>query len=194
MTIILHTPRLVLLPMTLPMVEAVMSGRREEAEAIAGARLPGTWPGRTLIERAFTASLDEIRVDPARRLWGDRLMITREGEPRVAGSVVFHGEPGDDGIAEVAYGVEERSQGCGYATEATEASVRWALAQPGVHVVRATTLPWHRASLRVLEKLGMARCGTREHDVLGELLVFEIRRPPAREAGEKDAGEGARNG
>jgi ribosomal-protein-alanine N-acetyltransferase len=191
MTIILHTPRLVLMPMTLPMVEAVMSGRREEAEAIAGARLPEAWPGRALIERAFTASLDEIRSDPPTRLWGDRLMIAKEGEPRVVGSVVFHGKPGDDGIAEVAYGVEERSQGLGLATEATLASVRWALTQPDVHVVRATTLPWHRASIRVIEKLGMTRCGTREHDLLGELLVFEVR---GADLGETTAAEGARNG
>ncbi len=169
---ILVTPRLELVPFTLPMVEAVMLGRREDAERIANARLPPAWPNRALIERAFTASLENIRADPARRLWGDRMMLSRDGERRVLGSVVFHGAPGDDGVVEIAYGVEEGSQGMGYATEATRASVEWALAQPDVRVVKATTFAWHVASLRVIEKLGMQAAGTRDHDMLGEMLVF----------------------
>src|SRR5215467_7615109 len=124
---LLRTPRLELVPITLPMVEAVMRGARAEAEAIAGARLPDAWPGPALIERAFTASLDDIRADPDRRLWGDRLIIERRGEAErgsfIVGSVVFHGAPEADGVVEVAYGVEEASQGKGYATEATRASV-----------------------------------------------------------------------
>jgi RimJ/RimL family protein N-acetyltransferase len=173
----LRTPRLSLEEISLEMVEAIMVGRREDAERIAEARLPATWPNRALIERAFTASLDEIRADPATRLWGDRLVIVQGGgERRVIGSVVFHGRPGADGIAEVAYGVEDESQGQGIATEATSACVRWALSQDGVVAVRATTLPWHFASLRVIQKVGMTQVETRDHELLGELLVFEVRR------------------
>lgn len=171
---VLRTPRLELVPFTLPMVEAVMAGRREEAEEIAGARLPHAWPGAALIERAFSASLERIRADPARRLWGDRLMVLPEATRVIVGSVVFHGKPDDaEGIAEVAYGVDEASQGRGYATEATRAAVEWALAEPEVRAVQATTAVWHRASLRVIQKVGMHQVGTREHDMLGELLVFE---------------------
>jgi RimJ/RimL family protein N-acetyltransferase len=174
---VLRTSRLSLEPITLPMVEAVMLGRREDAERVANARLPEAWPNRALIERAYTASLDEIRADPERRLWGDRLMIVTEpGDRKVVGSIVFHGRPGDDGIAEVAYGVEESSRSQGLATEATGACVKWALEQEGVVAVRATTHPWHLASLRVIQKIGMTQAGTREHELLGELLVFEARR------------------
>jgi len=173
---VLLTTRLELVPMTLEMVEAVILGRRDDAERIANARLPSAWPNRALVERAFTTSLDAIRADPARRLWGDRMILTREGERRVLGSVVFHGKPGDDGVVEVAYGVEDASQGQGYATEATLASVEWALAEPGVRVVQATTFAWHRPSLRVIEKVGMVHVGTRDHELMGELLVFERRR------------------
>jgi ribosomal-protein-alanine N-acetyltransferase len=189
---VLHTSRLTLLPITLSVVEAIMLGRREDAEALIGARLPDAWPNRALIERAFCASLDRIREDPDARLWGDRVMITRatavpaesgtmsldlEG-PRVVGSVVFHGAPDGDGQVEVAYGVEEDSQLRGYATEAVRASVEWALADPRVCVVRATTPPWHMASRRVLEKVGMRAVGTREHELLGDLLEYERRPDP----------------
>ena len=169
------TERLVLVPITVEMVEAVVAGDRARAESLAGARLPEAWPGRALVERAFSADLDAIRGDPERRLWGDRLMIARD-EPRIVGSVIFHGRPEAGGVAEVGYGVERESQGRGFATEATRACIDWALAQEGCAAVQAVTYPWHRASLRVIEKVGMKQVGTREHDLFGELLVFERRR------------------
>ncbi len=163
------------MPITLEIVEAVFTGNRAHVERVVEATVPEAWPGRALVERAFSASLDLIRENPDVRLWGDRLMIMREGPRRIIGSVIFHGKPGEDGIAEVGYGVEAESQGLGIATEGTRASVDWALAQPGIHMVRATTPPWHRASIRVLEKSGFACVGTEEHETLGEISVFERR-------------------
>ncbi len=163
------------MPISLEIVEAVFSGNRAHVERVADAQVPEAWPGRALVERAFSASLDRIRENPEVRLWGDRLMIMREGPRRIIGSVIFHGLPGEDGVAEVGYGVEAESQGLGIATEGTRASVDWALAQPGVRMVRATTPPWHRASIRVLEKSGFSCVGTEDHEALGEVSVFERR-------------------
>jgi [ribosomal protein S5]-alanine N-acetyltransferase len=178
MTVIL-TPRLALEPITLPVVEATFRGDRAAIEDLLRAKIPESWPGRALIERAFSASLEAIRADPSRRLWGDRLMLTRtdegEGTRLVVGSVIFHGHP-EDGVAEVGYGVEERWQRQGYASEATRACVEWALDQPGIRCVTATTPPWHAASIRVLERSGLLRTGTEEHEILGEVLRFERRR------------------
>ncbi len=172
---VLVTKRLELVPVTVSLVEAVLVGDRARTEEILGAACPVAWPNRALIERAFYASLDLIRRDPTRRLWGDRVMITRDGPRRVVGSVVFHGAPDGDGTVEVAYGVEEDSQRKGYATEATSTSVEWALEQPGVHCVRAATPPWHVASQKVLERCGLARVGERESP-LGDLWEYERRR------------------
>ena len=48
----------------------------------------------------------------------------------------------------------------GLAAEADPlACVDWALAQPGIHAVQATTFPWHEASLGVIRRLGMAPAG-----------------------------------
>jgi len=170
----LVTARLRLVPITLPIVEAVVRGDRAAAEAEVGARLPDAWPNEDLIARAFPFSLDAIRADPDVRLWGDSLVLPKDDPPRIIGSVVFHGLP-PDGIAEVGYGVEESSRGVGLATEATLACVEWALAQPGISAVRATTFPWHAASLAVIRKCGMVPAGTRPHDLFGDLLVFERR-------------------
>ena len=86
--------------MTLAMVEAVMLGRREASEELAHAQMPDRWPNRELIERAFPVTLDDLRADPAARLWGARVMVADVPSRRVVGSIVFHGQPGPDGIAE----------------------------------------------------------------------------------------------
>lgn len=170
----LFTERLRLVPITVPLVEAVLDANRQRAEEILGAECPHAWPNRALVERAFYASIDAIKSAPHVRLWGDRVMITRHGAPRVVGSVVFHGAPMADGAVEVAYGVEEDSQRKGYATEATRASVEWALEQADVRVVRAATPVWHVASQKVLTSCGLVRVGERDSP-LGDLWEFERR-------------------
>jgi RimJ/RimL family protein N-acetyltransferase len=172
----LFTERLDLVPLTLPVAEAVLLGQRERTEELLGARLPNAWPGRALVERAFSASLELIRSSPETKLWGNRVMITRAKERRVVGSIIFHGAPGRDGIVEIAYGVEQESQMKGYAKEAVLASVAWALEKPAMVAVRATTPPWHIASRRVLAHAGLAVIGTELSDAFGELLLYERRR------------------
>jgi RimJ/RimL family protein N-acetyltransferase len=170
----LLTKRLRLLPITLEAIEAVLDHDKPRAEAVVGARFPPAWPNDQLLDVGFPYSRAAIRAAPEIRLWGDSLVLLRD-EPLVVGSVVFHGLP-SDGIAEVGYGIEEGSRGNGLASEATHACVEWALTQPGIVAVQATTFPWHVASLGVIRHLGMRQIATREHDTLGELLVFE-RRP-----------------
>src|SRR5512134_13239 len=70
------TERLDLVSITLPMVEAVLRGDRAGAEALVGAEFPVDWPGEQLIARAFPCSIEAIRADPRKRLWGDTLLVT----------------------------------------------------------------------------------------------------------------------
>jgi RimJ/RimL family protein N-acetyltransferase len=170
----IFTPRLELMPLTLKAVTALLESRpRKEIEALIGAELPWTWPSRALVDQFFGTSIEEIRKNPRKRLWGDRLMTTRHEPRQVIGSIVFHGYPSEDGRCEVAYGVEDASQGRGYATEALAACIDWALTQPECRIVRATTTAWHRASKRLLEKLGM-RLVASTTDGGSEMLVYEI--------------------
>ncbi len=53
----------------------------------------------------------------------------------------------------------EEYQGQGYATEAVESVVAWALKQSGVYRVEAETDPENKKSQRVLEKCGFAPIG-----------------------------------
>ena len=170
----LETARLRLIPISLDAIEAVLDHDKPRAERIVGASFPPGWPNDPLLDVGFPYSRAAIRACPEVRLWGDSLVVLRD-EPRVVGSVVFHGHP-KDGVAEVGYSIEDGSRGNGLATEATRACVEWALAQAGVAAVQATTFPWHIASLGVIRKIGMMPIGSRDHDTLGELLVFERRK------------------
>lgn len=170
----LVTPRLRLVPVTVEAIEAVLDHDKPRAEAVVGARFPDAWPNDELVASGFPYSREAIRAAPEIRLWGDSLVVLKD-EPRIIGSVVFHGHPAD-GVAEVGYSIEEGSRGQGLASEATRACVEWALAQEGIAAVQATTFEWHLASLGVIRKLGMTQIGVRDHDTLGELLVFERRR------------------
>src|SRR5262249_58313982 len=117
----LVTERLRLVPITLEAIEAVLDGDKPRAEALVGAKFPRGWPDDPLLDVGFPYSRAAIRAAPDVRLWGDSLVILRS-EPRVVGSVVFHGRPAD-GIAEIGYAIEERARGIGLASEATRACV-----------------------------------------------------------------------
>ena len=65
----------------------------------------------------------------------------------------------DDGSVEIGYGITEEYQGKGYATEAVEAVIVWALEQPGVRQVEAETEQDNKKSQRVLEKCGFSPLG-----------------------------------
>jgi RimJ/RimL family protein N-acetyltransferase len=62
-------------------------------------------------------------------------------------------------VVEIAYGVAPGYQGRGYATEAAEALVAYALGSGRVRTVRAHTLPKANPSTRVLEKCGFKCLG-----------------------------------
>jgi ribosomal-protein-alanine N-acetyltransferase len=170
----LVTARLRLVPITLDGILAVLDHDKQRAEAIVGAAFPSTWPSDELLVSGFPYSRDAIRASPDVRLWGDSLVLLKDAS-RVIGSVVFHGHP-SDGVAEVGYSIEESHRSNGYAIEATRACVEWALAEPGIEAVQATTFEWHLASLGVIRGVGMQQVAVRDHDTLGSLLVFERRR------------------
>ncbi len=149
------------------------------AEHLIGAEFPTKWPGRALVERAFCCPIETLRKNPEHSLWGGRAMVLRHGDPWVIGSVITSGAPNERAELSIGYGVETASQGQGYATEAVERVVRWALEDANVDAVTANTFPWNRASIRVLEKAGMELVATDDHDMLGEMLCYERRRTRA---------------
>jgi ribosomal-protein-alanine N-acetyltransferase len=85
------------------------------------------------------------------------------------------GPPDEDCAVEAGYTLYESARGRGLASAALRLVIRIALARPGVTALRASVPPEHADSLRVAERAGLERIGTRPHDELGTVVVLEIR-------------------
>ena len=111
-----------------------------------------------------------LREDPGSIGYWVWLATLADGTAVAAGG--FGGRPGRTERLTVGYHVDEAHRGEGYATELLNLLSEWALAQPGVKLVRATIKPENAPSLRVAEKAGFQPAGRTRTDEDGELLVF----------------------
>jgi RimJ/RimL family protein N-acetyltransferase len=142
----LNTDRLILRLITAEDIAAVMEDRRQPSWA---PDFPS--PG----DREIAGLLSRIGVPAgAGAHFGHRLVLERKSE-LVIGGVGFFGPP-ENGRVEIGYGIVESWRCRGYATEAVVAMLQFALTQPRVTEVIATTDPGNTASLRVLEKSGLS--------------------------------------
>ena len=110
------------------------------------------------MKAAYREMLQGALDHPEQWEWYAIWIIERKDGCKV-GDLCFKGR-NDDGSVEIGYGILPEYQGRGYATEAVEAMVSWALCQSGVRRVEAETEPDNKASQRVLEKCGFLPTGT----------------------------------
>lgn len=110
------------------------------------------------LKQAYREMLHGCLDHPEQWDWYAIWLITREDGTHI-GDLSFKGlHP--DGSVEIGYGIDPAFWGNGYATEAVDAAVRWALEQPGVIRAEAETDPNNAASQRVLTKCGFLPTGT----------------------------------
>lgn len=105
--------------------------------------------------------------------WGI-FAILRSRDGMALGSIGFHGPPDDNGLVEIGYDLSPSARGAGWATDAARLLAAWALTDPEVRTVLATTEPGNLPSQRVLERVGFTRVADRE-----PLLAFEVTDPAA---------------
>jgi [ribosomal protein S5]-alanine N-acetyltransferase len=94
-------------------------------------------------------------VDP----WIHGFKVRHRITDSAVGTCGFKAPPDDEGMVEIAYGVDEAYRGKGYATEAAAALTKYAMESGAVRLVRAHTLPEPNASTRVLTKCGFRKIG-----------------------------------
>lgn len=98
--------------------------------------------------------LEQLERDPNLAGWMAWYWIYEtSGASHLVGGGGFKGAP-VQGAVEIGHETRPCLRGRGFATEAVGAQVAWALEQPGVHRVLSETEAGHRASIRVLRKLG----------------------------------------
>ena len=175
-SLVLMTERLELAPLTVTALEALILGDGRRLAEQTGARFPDPVVAPPLMEDALPFIRDRLHEDPSAAGWWAWLIVSSSTREAV-GSAGFGGRPDADGAVVVGYAVYPAFEGQGLATEAVQALVGWALDRPGVTAIRATIPDGHTRSLRVAEKLGMRQVGTEQDDKIGEILVFELRRP-----------------
>jgi [ribosomal protein S5]-alanine N-acetyltransferase len=134
---------------------------------VIGAHVPETWPGadflRMLPRIAEGVEETSSGAEPTR-------LVVHAADETLIGETGFHGPPDASGTVEVGYSILPAYRGRGFATEATRALIRAALARPEVRRVTAECLDDNHASLRVLEKLQLRQVGS-----AGGTLRFELR-------------------
>src|SRR5919205_3750961 len=78
------------------------------------------------------AWLDALRKSTETNPWQHGFFIVDREQSCIVGTAGFKGPPDPDGVVEIAYGVAPEFQGRGYATEAANALVEFALADASV--------------------------------------------------------------
>ena len=174
----LHSRRMDLRPLDADALDALAAGDQTRLEAAAGAQFP-----RPLLPLEHFADYLDLFREQMRRprpedVWWFWALVVR-GAGEAAGIVGLPGGPDDAGRLSVGYAVYPPHRGRGYASEAVEAVVAWALRQPGIMAVRATVGVGNAASLRVATKAGMRAVGAGRDAVEGQVVRFERRRVSA---------------
>jgi [ribosomal protein S5]-alanine N-acetyltransferase len=171
--------RLELVSMSPGFIDAVLEGRRDEAESLAGIALPDGWPDAH--DRRFLAfRLRQLREQPELEPWFVYgVVLPEDGRPMI-GHAGFHGPPGvnavkaDDAV-EVGYSIFEPYRRRGYATEVVRALIEWAAREHAIARFIASISPDNAPSLALVRRLGFREVGAHWDEEDGEELEFELR-------------------
>jgi RimJ/RimL family protein N-acetyltransferase len=173
---VIETPRLSLLPITPAFLEACLAKDLETASAIIGLRLEHDWVPK---ESTLQMRLDQLREGVTLQPWLLRGIALRKEEVLI-GYIGFHGPPGDEALrsyapdgVEIGYTVSPHYRRRGYATEACQGLMKWALETYGVSSFVLSISPENEPSLGVARKLGFEKVGSQidEEDGIEDIYL-----------------------
>ena len=171
----LTTRRLELLPFTPDAIDALLAGDAALLHQLTGVTFPAPLQPPPLMEGLLPRVRDQLRAAPDTSGWWTWLAVDRMSR-EVTGALGFGGPPDADGAVMIGYATYAGAAQHGFATEATEALVTWALSQPGVQRVCASIPPDNRGARRVAEKVGMRIAGTVWEEEIDDVLLYEVKR------------------
>lgn len=166
------TPRLELVSLGPPFLDALLAGRPFIAEGIGGLSLPRGWPDEH-DRRFLELRLNQMNSDPDSQQWLVRAMVSRRDALRpMIGHIGFHGAP-QEGVVEMGYTVFAQYRRQGYAEEAVLEMMRWAHEEHGIGRFRVSISPDNAPSLALAAKLGFEQTGEQMDPEDGLEYVFE---------------------
>jgi RimJ/RimL family protein N-acetyltransferase len=173
----ISTPRLELVSMSVPFMEALAARDLEAAEREIGATVT-PWLAEEL-QDFLRYRLAQLAAESSIRRWLGRAIVLTDddGKRHVIGSIGFHGPPDPKGRLEVGYSIDPGYRRRGYAIEAVRALLDWAAAQ-GIRRFIASVSPDNAASRGLIDQLGFVQTGSHIDEIDGLELEFEADWPP----------------
>jgi RimJ/RimL family protein N-acetyltransferase len=170
-----ETARLVLAPLSADAIAALLEGDEARLATLTGYAFPLPLRPPPLMAEVLPLVRDQLMSNPASLGWWTWLTVDRATR-QVTGAIGFGGPPDAEGAVMIGYSTYPGAAHRGFATEATDALVRWALAQPGVRRVCASIPPDNVPARRVAEKVGMRIAGTVWEEEIDDVLLYEKKR------------------
>jgi RimJ/RimL family protein N-acetyltransferase len=147
---VIQTARLDLVPLALPIAAAIVAGVRPPGVRWAlGYPTDGTLIGAGLIVTAHNKGHDLGPFGTYQVIYRDRDVIV--------GDCGFEGPPNSEGEIRIAVGTAISQRRRGYAREAAQGLIRWALERDDIVRVIADTARTNAPSIGVMETAGMRR-------------------------------------
>lgn len=147
------TNRLLIITFEVEMIKALAEGA-EQLEKLIPYRVPADYP-MDVYKQFFPYKIERFTQHPEENMW-EGLIVHQESQT-VIGDIGFKSGPNERGEINLGYSILPRYQGKGYATESAAGMVGWGLEQPGVSKITAACSPENSASIRVLQKAGLAQ-------------------------------------
>lgn len=152
----IQTPRLLLVPAHLQLLEAAADNNVPELSALLGG--VAIEPDWTSFPDAIVWMRDFMRECQANINWWNYLTIHR-ADKKLIGACGFKGEPDMEGMVELGYEIAAAYRGRGLATEAAQGLLTYAWSHENVLRVTAATLAEENASTRLLRRLDFTFTG-----------------------------------
>ncbi|MFN8651951.1 MAG: GNAT family N-acetyltransferase [Gemmatimonadales bacterium] len=169
----ISTSRLDLAPLSADSIDALLAGDEPRLRELTGATFPTPLAPPPLIEDVLPLVREQLKLYPETLGWWTWLTIDK-ATGKATGASGFGGPPDEEGAVMIGYATYPGANRKGFASEAAEALVQWALQQPGVKRVCASIPPDNIAARRVAEKIGMRVAGTVWEEDIDEVLLYEI--------------------
>jgi [ribosomal protein S5]-alanine N-acetyltransferase len=144
------TQRLILVPYTREMIAGILAADYTLLYN-EGLHLAKGWPDAVALDTMprIAKNLEKVPAPTGFETW---MLVKKEGM-QIIGDAGFKGVPNEEGVVDIGYGIIKEQQKKGYVTEAAQALVNWAFAQPCVKLITAKCLHANAASANILEKL-----------------------------------------
>lgn len=125
------------------------------------------------LKEAFEQTILPNVADPNKNyLYSTLWTIISKKENKMVGDLCIVGEPNAEGEIEIGYGTYEEFQNRGYMTEAVGGIIKWAINQPNVTSIIASTNKENIASYTILKKNDFVKIGETD-DLLNWKLIIK---------------------